>query len=85
MYIGNLPFNLTEGDLLCVLSQWGEVADINLVRDEGTGKSRGFCFLKYEDQRSTVLAVDNFNGAMLLERTVRVDHVERCVAGPLLL
>lgn len=28
-----------------------------------TGKSKGFCFLAYEDQRSTVLAVDNFNGA----------------------
>jgi len=29
----------------------------------------------YEDQRSTVLAVDNMNGAKVLGRTVRVDHV----------
>lgn len=32
------------------------------MRDKKTGKSKGFCFLCYEDQRSTVLAVDNFNG-----------------------
>jgi RNA recognition motif-containing protein len=31
--------------------------DVNLVRDQTTGKSKGFAFLAYEDQRSTVLAV----------------------------
>ena len=36
--------------------------NINLVRDRKSGKSKGFCFLAYEDQRSTVLAVDNLNG-----------------------
>jgi RNA recognition motif-containing protein len=35
---------------------------VNLVRDKTTGKQKGFCFLCYEDQRSTILAVDNFNG-----------------------
>lgn len=37
-------------------------------------KSRGFCFLMYENQLSTNLAVDNLNGAMVLGRTLRVDH-----------
>ena len=45
-----------------------------MVRDQETGKSKGFCFLKYDDQQSTVLAVDNMNGANLLGRTLRVDH-----------
>jgi len=36
--------------------------NINLVRDRKTGKPKGYCFLGYENQRSTVLAVDNFNG-----------------------
>ena len=49
--------------------------DVNLPRDKDTGKTRGFGFLMYEDQRSTVLAVDNLNGAKVLERTLRVDHV----------
>lgn len=75
VYVGGLPFELTEGDVLCVFSQFGEVEDLNLVRDAKTGKSRGFAFIKFEDQRSTVLAVDNFNGARLLERVIRVDHV----------
>jgi RNA-binding motif X-linked protein 2 len=48
-----------------------------LVRDKETGKSKGVAFVKYQDQRSTVLAVDNFNGATLVGRTLRVDHVRR--------
>lgn len=50
--------------------------DVNLPRDKTTGKSRGFGFLMYEDQRSTILAVDNLNGAEVLGRTLRVDHAK---------
>ncbi|TMW66662.1 hypothetical protein Poli38472_013974 [Pythium oligandrum] len=75
VYMGGLPFELTEGDVLCVMSQFGEIEDINLVRDGKTGKSKGFAFLKYENWLSTVLAVDNMNNARLLERVLRVDHV----------
>lgn len=77
MYVGGLDYELSEGDVICVLSQWGEIEDINLVRDKDTGKSQGFAFVKYEDQRSTILAVDNFNGTTLLKRVIRCDHVDQ--------
>ncbi|GBG67797.1 hypothetical protein CBR_g921 [Chara braunii] len=75
IFTGGLPYDLTEGDLLAVFAQYGEMVDVNLVRDRDTGKSRGFAFLAYADQRSTVLAVDNFNGTVIGGRTIRVDHV----------
>ncbi|KAL3518070.1 hypothetical protein ACH5RR_020659 [Cinchona calisaya] len=75
VYAGGISFDLTEGDLISVFAQYGEIVDINLVRDKGTGKSKGFAFIAYEDQRSTILAVDNLNGAQILGRTIRVDHV----------
>ncbi|XP_058147115.1 RNA-binding motif protein, X-linked 2 [Dasypus novemcinctus] len=75
LLLGGLPYELTEGDIICVFSQYGEIVNINLVRDKKTGKSKGFCFLCYEDQRSTILAVDNFNGIKIKGRTIRVDHV----------
>jgi RNA-binding motif X-linked protein 2 len=77
IHVGNLPLNLTEGDVLCILSQYGEIDDLHLVREKDSGKSRGFAFLKYEDARSCVLAVDNFTGTMVLGRTLRVDHVQK--------
>ena len=103
IFAGGLPYTLTEGDLLAVFSQYGEIVDVNLVkcvhlqagirdvgtatslllltsstpcRDKETGKQRGFAFLAYEDQRSTVLAVDNLSGARVGGRTVKVDHVD---------
>lgn len=75
-YLGGLSTELSEGDVICFMSQWGEVEDVNLVRDKTNNISQGFCFVKYEDQRSTVLAVDNFNGITLLKRKLRCDHVE---------
>ncbi len=42
--------------------RYGEIVDVNLVRDKSSGKSKGYGFLCYEDQRSTILAVDNLNG-----------------------
>lgn len=66
IFVGGLPYDLSEGDVVCVFSQYGEIVNINLVRDKATGKQKGFCFLCYEDQRSTVLAVDNLNGIKVL-------------------
>lgn len=75
IFIGGLDTRMTEGDIIIVFSQFGEPIDINLKRDKTTGKSLGYCFLGYRDQRSTILAVDNFNGSTLLGRRIRVDHV----------
>ncbi|KAK1080654.1 RNA-binding protein Cwf29 [Friedmanniomyces endolithicus] len=74
IYIGSLPFELSEGDILTIFSQYGNPVHINLVRDKETGKSRGYCFLKYEDQRSCDLAVDNLSGAGVMGRLLSVDH-----------
>ncbi|KAG4950471.1 hypothetical protein JHK82_043828 [Glycine max] len=49
VFVGGIPFDLIEGDLLTVFAQYGEVIDVNLVRDKGTRKSKGFAFLAYED------------------------------------
>lgn len=74
IYIGGLPYELSEGDIVSIFSQYGEPVHCNLIRDKETGKSRGFAFLKYEDQRSTNLAVDNLSGANILGRIISVDH-----------
>ncbi|KAL2157903.1 hypothetical protein VTH06DRAFT_4958 [Thermothelomyces fergusii] len=74
VYFGGLPYELTEGDVITIFSQFGEPVFLKLVRDKETGKSKGFGWLKYEDQRSTDLAVDNLGGAEIGGRLIRVDH-----------
>ncbi|KAF2635246.1 RNA-binding domain-containing protein [Massarina eburnea CBS 473.64] len=72
--VGGLAFDLSEGDIITIFSQYGEPVWIKLARDKETGKSRGFAWLKYEDQRSCDLAVDNLGGATVMDRVLRVDH-----------
>ncbi|ANZ74184.1 BA75_01487T0 [Komagataella pastoris] len=61
--------------MLTIFSQYGVPTHVKLARDYSNGgKSKGFAFLKYEDWRSTVLAVDNLNGIRIKDRTIRVDH-----------
>ncbi|KAK4117390.1 hypothetical protein N656DRAFT_34870 [Canariomyces notabilis] len=74
VYFGGLPYELSEGDIITIFSQFGEPVFLKLVRDKETGKSKGFGWLKYEDQRSTDLAVDNLGGAEIGGRLIRVDH-----------
>ena len=74
LFCGGFPFDLSEGDVLTIFSQFGNPTHLNLIRDKETGKSKGFGFLKYEDQRSCDLAVDNLGGAKVLDRMLRVDH-----------
>lgn len=64
---------------MCCLTQcasptecrYGEIVDVNLVRDQATGKPRGFAFLAYEDQRSTVLAVGKLRFRLILIRKAK--------------
>jgi RNA-binding motif protein, X-linked 2 len=77
VHVGGLPYGMNEGDVITVFSQVGEIVDCNLVRDHDSGESKGFAFIAYADQRSTVLAVDNFNAAVVCGRVIKVDHVTK--------
>lgn len=74
IYIGNLHHDLKEEDILKIFSQYGNPTHLNLIKDKETGKSRGFCYLKYEDHRSCILAIDNFNGVKIFDRPLKIDH-----------
>jgi RNA-binding motif protein, X-linked 2 len=77
LHVSGLPFQYEEKDLLAIFSQYGTLIDINLIRDKGTQKNRGFAFIGYENQKSTNLAVDNLNGIQLEGRTLKVDHCKQ--------
>lgn len=62
IYIGGIPSELNEGDILTVFAQYGKIKKINLVREKDSQKSKGYAFLSYENPKSAILAVDNFDG-----------------------
>eukprot|EP00470_Lotharella_oceanica_P010503 CAMPEP_0170200212 /NCGR_PEP_ID=MMETSP0040_2-20121228/69752_1 /TAXON_ID=641309 /ORGANISM="Lotharella oceanica, Strain CCMP622" /LENGTH=322 /DNA_ID=CAMNT_0010450389 /DNA_START=65 /DNA_END=1031 /DNA_ORIENTATION=- len=61
-------------DVAEMLEEWGPIADIRLIRDKKTTLSKGFGFVRYEDWRSGVMAIDNLNGFEVNGRILRVNH-----------
>ena len=78
VYVGGLPKRVTEGDVLVLMGQFGPIQDMVLGRERDTGAPRGHAFVRFENWLSTVLAVDNMNGATLgrERRRLNVDHAQ---------
>ncbi|MCH7938625.1 MAG: RNA-binding protein [Candidatus Marinimicrobia bacterium] len=49
IYVGNLPFSATEGEVKELFEQHGSVTSVNLITDRDTGRFRGFGFVEMED------------------------------------
>ena len=73
LYVGNLPFNVTEPDLQDLFGQAGTVNDVLLVQDKFTGKSRGFAFVTMSSETEAQSAIDQFHGKALDGRALTVN------------
>jgi cold-inducible RNA-binding protein len=49
LYVGNLPFSVTEEQLREMFGEYGTVEEVNLITDRETGRSRGFAFVEMTD------------------------------------
>ncbi|PCC70419.1 RNA recognition motif. (a.k.a. RRM, RBD, or RNP domain) [Nannocystis exedens] len=76
LFVGNLSFQTTEEDLQQVFADFGEIAEIRLVLDRDTGRSRGFAFVAMADDDAARRATESLNGQMLDGRPLRVNEAE---------
>lgn len=74
LYVGNLPFTVTEQDLEEIFAQVGTVESSNIVTDRDTGRSRGFAFVEMETQEAADAAIQNFHGRELDGRALTVNE-----------
>jgi cold-inducible RNA-binding protein len=74
LYVGNLPFSVTEQDLEQLFSQSGQVDSANVVTDRDTGRSRGFGFVEMETQEAADAAIQSLNGYELSGRALTVNE-----------
>lgn len=72
LYVGNLPFSISESALEKIFSQAGEVASVKLVTDSFDGKSRGFGFVEMVDEAAGQNAIALFDGKEIEGRKLRV-------------
>lgn len=74
LFVGNLSFNSTEGDILDLFKQAGNVTKCDLVVDKFTNKSRGFAFVEMGSQEEANKAIEMFNGKELGGRALTVNE-----------
>lgn len=76
LFVGNLSFNTTEGDVLDLFKQAGTVTSCDLIMDKFTGKSRGFAFVEMGSQEEANKAIAEFNGKDLGGRALTVNEAK---------
>lgn len=72
LYVGNLPYSMTDTELQEVFARVGTVVDATVVMDRETGRSRGFGFVEMSDDAAADAALQQLNGAQVGGRTLRV-------------
>jgi RNA recognition motif-containing protein len=72
IYIGNLPYKVTQEDLNQLFSDYGSVREITIPEDIQTGHSRGFGFVKMATKTEAETAIAALNGAEWMGRTLKV-------------
>lgn len=74
IYVGNLPFSANEDELREAFAKYGTVGEVNLIRDQFTGKLRGFGFVEMADSTQAAAAIAALNGSNLGGRALTVNE-----------
>jgi len=73
LYVGNLPYSMDEDKLSELFSQAGTVGEVRIVRDQATGRSKGFGFVEMSSNEELDKAIESFNGQDCEGRALKVD------------
>src|SRR5216683_7543885 len=74
LYVGGLPYQTTEHDLIDLFEQVGHVTEASVITDRDTGRSKGFGFVEMSDEQEARSAIERLNGTLLGNRTITVNE-----------
>jgi RNA recognition motif-containing protein len=74
LYVGNLPHQITEEQLLTLFSEAGHVVSAKIITDRQTGQPRGFGFVEMETKAEGQKAISMLNGRTVEGRPLAVNE-----------
>ncbi len=74
IYIGNLPYSISEDELRDLFAAHGEVSSANIIMDRDSGRSKGFGFIEMPDKAQGEAAINAINQTDVQGRSVRVNE-----------
>jgi len=76
IYVGNLSFDVTEGDLKELFASFGEVTEVRLIMDKFSGKSKGFGFIEMPSKEEAEIAMEGLNGKDVKGRAMTANEAK---------
>ena len=73
IYVGNLNKSTTQDEINTLFAQAGTVTSVDLVKDKGTGLSKGFAFVSMPEQAEAEKAISMFNAYSLADNELKVN------------
>ena len=73
IYVGNLPYSISEDELSKVFGQYGEVTSVKIITDKYSGRSKGFGFVEMLNDDDAQKAIDELNDSDIKGRNVKVN------------
>ena len=81
LYVGNLPFGATEQDVQDLFAEAGAVETVQIMRDQATGRPRGFGFVTMSSDEAGKAAIAKLDQQPFQGRTLTVNEAgRRCAA-----
>lgn len=74
IYIGNLPYSISEDELRDLFAAHGEVTSANIIMDRDSGRSKGFGFVEMPNKAQGETAINAINETDVQGRNVRVNE-----------
>lgn len=81
IYVGNIPYHVTEEDIRQAFSEFGDVTSSNIIIDKVTGRSRGFAFVEMAGNEEGQRAISEMNGKEWEGRTLTVNEARPRTEG----
>jgi len=72
IFIGGFPLDITEMELVMLVSPHGTVSTIKIVRDKKTRKCKGYAFLEMTDRAGAEQAIEALDGTAMGDRVLSV-------------
>jgi cold-inducible RNA-binding protein len=74
LYVGNLPYEVGETELQELFGRAGSVESVNVMRDQMTGRARGFAFVEMSTDEEAQNAISTLNGTQVGGRSLTVNE-----------
>lgn len=74
LYVGNLPYSITEDEVRAMFAEVGTVTSVTLITDRATGQPKGFGFVEMETEQAAQEAITKLNGREMQQRTLNVSE-----------